>query len=130
MKKTNKTKFYEISQNNSGGNFDVNDKLCRRLFIEADSENIALNKAVKLGVYFDGVSREIDCSCCGDRWSRYTSELTFPFVYDEHQKIIFKNVVDYAQYIANTYGWENVQPDARIYYKNGKVKEIVSKLKK
>ena len=29
--------FYEISQNNSGGHFDVNDKLYHRLIIEADS---------------------------------------------------------------------------------------------
>lgn len=28
--------FYLFSQNNSGGSFIVNDKVCHRLFIEAD----------------------------------------------------------------------------------------------
>ena len=30
--------FYEFDQNNSGGHFTVNDKVCHRLFIEAEIE--------------------------------------------------------------------------------------------
>jgi hypothetical protein len=61
-------KFYEITQNNSGGSFAVNDKLCHRLFIEAKSEKEATRIAEDLGCYWDGVDKGIDCECCGDRW--------------------------------------------------------------
>lgn len=62
--------FYEYTQNNSGGHFEVNDKLCDRLFIEADTFTEADSIAEDLGVYFNGVYKGIDCGCCGDRWSR------------------------------------------------------------
>ncbi len=68
-------KFYELSQNNSGGSFDVNDKLCHRLFIEAESEKAALEIAEDLGCYWNGVDDGMDCECCGDRWYRSASEL-------------------------------------------------------
>lgn len=89
--------FYEFSQNNSGGSFDVNDKLCHVMIIEADTEAEAVNKAEELGCYWDGVDRGIDCPCCGDRWSksyldpididRYTTEGMSVGVYDN----IYKN---------------------------------------
>lgn len=63
-------KFYEFTQNNSGGSFITNDKVCHRLFIEADSASEANSIAEDLGVYFDGVEYGDDCSCCGDRWYR------------------------------------------------------------
>ena len=65
-----KTKFYELSQNNTGGSFDTDDKLCHRLFIEADSEEEAMDKAEDLGCYWNGVEEGSDCPCCGDRWYR------------------------------------------------------------
>lgn len=64
------SKFYEISQNNSGGSFDVDDKVCHRLIIEANSEKEAESIAEDLGCYWDGVDNQQDCSCCGDRWYR------------------------------------------------------------
>ncbi|WP_144666767.1 DUF7296 family protein [Bacillus altitudinis] len=60
--------FYEYSQNNSGGHFEVNEKLCHRLFIEADSHSESESIAEDLGVYFNGVDDGVDCGCCGDRW--------------------------------------------------------------
>lgn len=62
--------WYEFTQNNSGGYFDVDDKVCHRLFIEAESFDDAVEKAENLGCYWDGVSNLIDCPCCGDRWSK------------------------------------------------------------
>jgi len=61
--------WYEFNQNNSGGYFVVNDNLCCRVFIEANSLEEATTKAEKLGCYWDGVASGIDCPCCGDRWS-------------------------------------------------------------
>jgi hypothetical protein len=30
----------------------------------------AVARAEMIGIYFDGVDQNIDCSCCGDRWSQ------------------------------------------------------------
>lgn len=161
-------KFYEIDQNNTGGSFDVDDKLCHRLFIEADSEDDAIRKAESLGCYWDGVSKGIDCPCCGDRWypcaneinlQKYVEEGYYIGEYNiggkvESEKlwfakygnlkrkaepvwtkpysvesfgtnVFFYNIVEYAQYLSNEYGW--TKPDCRIYYADGKVTEIFTK---
>jgi len=60
--------FYNYDQNNSGGYFEVNEKVCHRLFIEADSREEADVIAEGLGVYWDGIEKGLDCPCCGDRW--------------------------------------------------------------
>lgn len=159
--------FYLFEQNNSGGSFIVNDKICHRLFIEADCGGDALEIAESLGCYWGGVSKGMDCPCCGDRWNTYYNEIDieklnaegymvslYEFhgedaVIDEWNRkygkytaiqqpefvttsysstrryvgmVAFKSIEEYAQYLANEYGW--TVPDARIYYKNGEVKEI------
>lgn len=67
-----KAKWYKFRQNNSYGEFKIDDDkgLGPTVFIEAFSINHACNVAESLGIYFDGVSNDIDCPCCGDRWSR------------------------------------------------------------
>lgn len=62
--------FYEFKQNNSGGHFVVNDKLCNRVVIEAENEYEAIDKAEELGCYWYGVQEGLDCPCCGDRWNK------------------------------------------------------------
>lgn len=66
--KDNKSKFYTYSQNNSGGWFENNENVCEYVIIEAKSAEHANNIAESIGIYFDGCSDGIDCSCCGDRW--------------------------------------------------------------
>ena len=61
-------KFYEISQNNTGGSFVTDGKLCHRLYIEANSSTEADSIAEDLGCYWNGVDEGSDCPCCGDRW--------------------------------------------------------------
>jgi hypothetical protein len=61
-------KFYEYSQNNTGGSFTTDDKLCHRLFIEANSSTEADEIAEGFGCYWNGVDEGSDCPCCGDRW--------------------------------------------------------------
>ena len=63
------TKFYDVTQSNPGGSFDVDANLCHRLFIESNSENEADKIAENLGCYWNGVEDGRDCPCCGDRWS-------------------------------------------------------------
>ena len=60
--------FYTYIQNNSYGVFYVNDNVKHYVIIESDSAKEADEKAVSIGLYFDGVKNGIDCPCCGDRW--------------------------------------------------------------
>ncbi|MGW0929577.1 DUF7296 family protein [Streptomyces sp. NPDC002644] len=62
--------FYTYNQNNSGGGFTVDyaDGIGHFVIIEADSADDANEMAREIGLYFDGVSNDIDCECCGDRW--------------------------------------------------------------
>ena len=156
-------KFYEFCQNNSGGFFKVDDKVCHRLFIEANTFAEAVDKAEELGCYWNGVDEGIDCECCGDRWSlyediadiekyktdgykvsslskkdyikRYGSYKTIkPMRFEKSiicnwyvGSIGFDNIEEYAQFLANEYGWTT--PDARIYYQDGTVKEIFKEVK-
>jgi len=150
--------FYEIGQNNTGGSFDENDKLCHRLIIEADNENEVYDIAENLGCYWDGVENGIDCPCCGDRWYKGTDKI------DVKEKIVVqdldsleswferfsqfeiveepvfvpytfvpgkgyysgtiktKNIEEYAKATKSDQQWTN--PDTRIFYKNGDIKEI------
>lgn len=155
--------FYQFDQNNSGGRFVTDDKLCHRLFIEADTLSEALEKAEELGCYWNGVADGIDCSCCGDRWYEPCSETKVPtsykvggYGYESREKwmqkygkytvkeyprsvsgmfgsyyegkISFNSIEEYAQFLADEYGW--TIPDIRFFYKNGDVKEIFSNKKK
>ena len=158
--------WYMFDQNNSGGSFIVNDNVCHRLFIEAESFGDAVEKAEELGCYWDGVAEGRDCPCCGDRWyptddvvdieafktEGYTVSLydgiwsntkkEWERKYRKYEvieepkfetrgtirsyigKIKFNNIEEYAQYLANEYGWTT--QDARIFYNDGSVKEIFS----
>ena len=158
--------FYQFDQNNSGGSFVIDDKLCHRLFIEADNYIEAEEKAFDMGVYFDGCEKGLDCSCCGDRWysgdeldlnsineKGYTvSEMksgyggnpeymweakyrkynvlvepqwregfAFP-IYEG--KIQFANIEEYVGFLTTEYGYGK-GVEARIFYKDGKVKEYI-----
>lgn len=58
--------FYTYRQTNSGGYWNGP----KTIIVEADSKEEADIIAQENGVYFDGVSKGIDCECCGDRWYR------------------------------------------------------------
>jgi hypothetical protein len=64
--------FFRFSQNNSGGSFFEDEAigLGPEVYIEANSPDHANERAESIGIYFDGVEDDIDCSCCGDRWYR------------------------------------------------------------
>lgn len=63
-----KSKFFEFNQNNSGGEFvlDEDRGITHYVIIEALTAEHANALAEGIGLYFDG---EDDCPCCGDRWS-------------------------------------------------------------
>lgn len=57
------------------------------VIIEAENPEDANMRAEKIGLYFDGVEKGIDCSCCGDRFDRAkdgcgnVEESQFPAIY-------------------------------------------------
>ncbi len=69
-------KYYVFRQNNSFGNFVAP---AVELIIQATCEYDAVKVAISNGVYFDP-EYEIDCECCGKRWSE-------PYPTDEVPKI-------------------------------------------
>lgn len=73
-------KWYEFSQNNSGGDFVEDENLAKFVFIQAKNEKESIKKAKEIGIYFNGVRNGTDCGCCGDRWSS-PDELEFPYRY-------------------------------------------------
>ena len=117
--------WYQFSQNNSGGSFVVDDKLCCELYIEAQNTDEANTIAERLGVYFDGVEQGLDCECCGDRWyPGHKVELP----YTTADKRVLEDIVSYVQYLVDTYG-RLATPDARIFYHDGTVVSIVNSTK-
>jgi hypothetical protein len=93
--------FYEFGQNNTGGSFTVNDKLCHRIFIEAQSPRVANAMLEDLGGYFDGCASGEDCSCCGDRWHPVSEgdAVNFPRAYGNYTK-------ERAEFISEKYSVE------------------------
>lgn len=78
--------FFTFHQNNSGGRFQVDDKVTEFVIIEANDANHANLIAESIGIYFDGCENGMDCSCCGDRWypvSGYNGKYS-PMIYDKH----------------------------------------------
>jgi hypothetical protein len=64
-----KTAFYEFSQNNSGGSFDVDENVCHRVVIEATSEDHARDILEPMIA-----GQSASCPCCGDRWTPYYAD--------------------------------------------------------
>lgn len=124
--------FYEYRQNNSGGIFDIDDFLTVRVVVEATSQKDAIEKGESMGIYFDGCEKEMDCSCCGDRWYEpdlvdlrwgtlsltEAEEISFSYKGEikptrfhkrpgdkrELKDFVFENVEELFQYIADKWG--------------------------
>jgi hypothetical protein len=76
--------FFQYTQNNSGGHFDVDSNVAHFVIIEADSAREANERASEIGLYFDG---EGDCDCCGNRWHEAFSDEdgdSVPSIYGDH----------------------------------------------
>jgi len=62
--------FYTFLQNNTHGRwvYDAERGLAPFVIVEATDGYDAMERAVAIGIYFDGCSTGVDCRCCGDRW--------------------------------------------------------------
>lgn len=109
--------FYQFRQNNSGGSFDFDAGrgISVYVVIEADSAADANLRAELIGIYFDD-NYDIDCECCGARWTEIWRDEAgdeLPTVYSE--------VIDGGW--KPTFGkWMGDNPEGYIHYKNGLVK--------
>lgn len=66
--------FYTFDQNNSGGQFVQGEDTALYMIFEAISAEEANDRAESAGLYFNGCEDDIDCPCCGDRWSKQWSD--------------------------------------------------------
>lgn len=66
--------WYHYCQNNSGGSheYDASRGISVDVYVEADSADEANERALEIGLYFDGVDGGRDCDCCGNRWYEET----------------------------------------------------------
>lgn len=104
--------FYHFDQNNSGGRFHNDNRVCNHVIIEACCAAEANERAEGLGIYFDGVENDQDCACCGDRWYPVWGQGDDePLLYAEHPA---------------SYHEHFVQPGdvyCRVFYSDGRVAE-------
>ena len=70
--------FFTFRQNNSGGSYAVDSErgIGYLVCIEAENAAKACERALKIGLYFDGSG---DCSCCGNRWSEVDDDDALPY---------------------------------------------------
>ena len=63
--------YFEFRQNNSGGGWQTDHEagVSEVVFVQASNAEEANRRAEGVGLYFNGVSKGYDCSCCGDRWT-------------------------------------------------------------
>lgn len=122
----NNLNWYEFDQNNSGGVFIMDDDVGIKVFIQAESDGVANQKAEEVGIYFDGCEKDMDCSCCGDRWYRAWGHLDrFKTHFWRSENAEYDNISDYVQAIANDSvwaGWE--KPVVIVYFANGSIKRF------
>ena len=72
-------KWYTIDQNNSGGYFIQNDDVSQYVSVQAESEELALERLYEITEDYSEY-----CDCCGERWSFYGIEVgDSPTYYEE-----------------------------------------------
>ena len=81
--------FYEFDQMNINGKFICNDKICHRLYIQANNEHEAINKAQELGIDFNEFNKN------GYRWE-VPSEINLVSRYE----------IEDAEYEVEVFDWQ------------------------
>jgi hypothetical protein len=94
------SKFYHFNQNNSGGYFDVDDNVCEHVFIEAYSEDEAIEKLKPMIE-----NQSASCDCCGDRWSLWGHEIDLDSYKEKGYNVsIYTHYKDYEDRWFKAYG--------------------------
>lgn len=108
--------FYDFRQNNTGGNFDIDEGagISVHVIVEADTALEANRKAEEIGLYFDGYG---DCSCCGNRWHEQWDDEEG----DKVPSIYGEPVSDYDFEEGFNFKWNTTGPEAYVHFADGKV---------
>lgn len=105
--------FYEFTQNNSGGSFDVNENVAHRVIIEANSEEEA-NKKFETLIEDQSSS----CPCCGDRWYAEGNLLDLDRLKkDGYETYAYTHYKEYEKRWFDMYGHFNRKEDPYLYVK-------------
>jgi hypothetical protein len=133
MSKADTFKWYEFRQNNTGGDFEVDENVTIKVFIEAASSNEANSLAENVGIYYDGSTDGVDCPCCGDRWYEVTEgykKATITYYDPEEDKWAEKwKTTSNLQLAANHETWVKVGQPAIITYDRDNNKTIYKRRK-
>ena len=113
------SKFFHFNQNNSGGSFVFNESegITHHVVIEANDAQDANIIAIMKGLYFDGCSTGIDCSCCGDRWYRVDEGDEVPSIYGEPLGKKKKK----SRYPSFDKGWMKTGRETAVHYSDGRI---------
>ncbi len=116
--------FYGFKQNNSGGSFDFDGMKGISVFVivEADNVDEANDLAEGIGLYFDGCSSGIDCTCCGDRWYP-----TYEGAASEYPSMYGGPDLSKGPYESHFIWMHNGKPEGFIHYKNGIILPVAGK---
>lgn len=107
--------WFCYTQNNSGGSFIFykSGGITHHVLIEADDAEAANERALHIGLYWDGADKDVDrdCPCCGDRWHRARDDEATkePLIYDE----------DARNY--DGYAWMKKGKEIVLHHANGKI---------
>jgi len=98
--------FYRFRQNNSGGRWviDADRGISVEVWIEAGSPTEAILRAEEIGLYWDGVNKGFDCSCCGDRWWWSVSGVDYD-ARESAPPTVFEPTLDISSLYPDNYGY-------------------------
>ena len=65
--------YYVMRQYPNRGEYEINANVASIVVIQTHDPLKANFIALSKGIYFDGIEKGIDCSCCDDRWKPFTS---------------------------------------------------------
>lgn len=84
----------------------MDDKVTLNVIIEAENTMEADMIAERIGIYFNGCEKELDCDCCGDRWTPAWQDGTdVPLIYAkppaEHKESLYNGdePITYVYYL-------------------------------
>jgi len=110
--------WYEYRQTNSGGSFDFTTDLGQYVWVEARNASEADGYAQYIGIYFDK-DYNIDCDCCGTRWSPADSHWTHSGKETLAESLAWLD--DYKPYWPK---WDENNRAGVAHHKNGTVEQI------
>lgn len=60
--------YYLFRQGRNRGHYDITENVAPMVVVQEHDPIKANFTALTKGIYFDGIDKGIDCSCCEDRW--------------------------------------------------------------